>query len=356
MAATYRLGTCIPAQHELILENALAAAIEAPGVWARLSRAFGWSDRAPASDPRVTTQDLVSGGRTDLRLRWDGAPDLVIELKVAGPPTAEQIEAYFDDHSDVASIAAFSRALEVRAPPGRRFLGIATWRDVVGARWTDAPLEFRQLCGLIEAMEVLVPRFTPSGLTGLVEGWAVRDPLVSCAFEAINAARSKFAHEGLKLERGGKIDERVAYRRFVYWAYLPSAWAASGTTGFYTGLSLGRPALGLLAAGVPDMVFCLYVQPGSRHAANLAEDPEWTAAIERWATITAPGVVRTPGKAGGPEDVLCARASAGMLFEVADQQRTFVDWAEARARECVEAGVIARLKHHEARWSQVPAA
>lgn len=50
----------------------------------------------PESPPRVTSQDAVKDGRTDLQVQWPGHRELVLELKVSVAPEIEQVRCYLE--------------------------------------------------------------------------------------------------------------------------------------------------------------------------------------------------------------------------------------------------------------------
>ena len=62
----YRAAQPARQQGEAFLEHALAAALSEPGVWRRVAEHTGFA--APPADPKVTTQDVVENGRTDITL------------------------------------------------------------------------------------------------------------------------------------------------------------------------------------------------------------------------------------------------------------------------------------------------
>ena len=105
-------------QHEGFLEDALAAALEEPGVWAAIRAAHPDWGALPASDPDkpVITQLVAGEGRADIHLTWTTGERLVIELKPWVPPTAAQLERYAKAHPGtlVTAIARWSRSEERR--------------------------------------------------------------------------------------------------------------------------------------------------------------------------------------------------------------------------------------------------
>lgn len=92
-------------QKEGVLEDALAAALEAPGVWEKLHGHLKLPSEIPSVLPRVSTQEIVEEGRTDITLRWSNGYSLVLELKIDDPPGKDQIVRYLRSDSDVIAIA-----------------------------------------------------------------------------------------------------------------------------------------------------------------------------------------------------------------------------------------------------------
>ena len=92
-------------QPESCLEIALAAALECPPVLRRVAEAAGWT--LPHGPYVVSTQDVVTEGRTDITLSWPGYR-LVLELKLDEPPVAEQVEKYLIEGADVVAISVDS--------------------------------------------------------------------------------------------------------------------------------------------------------------------------------------------------------------------------------------------------------
>ncbi len=159
---------------EGFLEDALAAALEHPSVWPWLSQSLKWHERLPQFAPSVRTQYSDAAGRTDIELSWPDqqSPVVILELKVSAPPTSEQIGRYLTrENVLLVGIGSWSNEDELRASlpiaEADRLLGVITWGQIRQLVWEEAPLEFRQLQYLLDAMGITMPRTDEQQLAGL---------------------------------------------------------------------------------------------------------------------------------------------------------------------------------------------
>lgn len=350
MAEAWRLARGEQVREEAVLELGLAATLECLGAWPRLVEALGWAG-LPSTPPAVSVQDVVEGGRTDITLAWPSAPKLVLELKVWEPPTSEQIDCYLRAGLDVAAVAAHHGVIEVTPPPGRRFWGVATWRQIHASisSWDRAPLEARQFVVLLERLGVVTPRLMLPALQGVVASWDAWATLEDWVHRATNDVGAVLTKAGFPCVRKDgardwvRIDERREHRRFVGWTW-PSPWRDDEQFGVCVGLRMGTPSLPTLDEGVPDVMVCLHVDPRSAVGRGLREDAPLGAAALRWRG-RAPLVqlVREWEPLSTVWSVLRARASAAELLEAEDQGAHLAAWARDRAQEWVEDGVVDRV-------------
>lgn len=143
-------------QKEGVLEDALAAALETPGVWEKVLAHLNFSSELPRDLPRVSTQEIVEEGRTDITLRWPNEYSLNLELKVDDPPGKGQIDRYLRSGSDVIAIARLPGHVDVQELNGHKYLGLLTWSYLRKLDWENAPLEWRQFLRLLDVMGVVV--------------------------------------------------------------------------------------------------------------------------------------------------------------------------------------------------------
>ena len=327
-------------QIEAFLENALAAAIEAPGYWPRLAAHLGWSGVVPNETPAVSTQDVVATGRTDIRLKW-GSRSLVLELKAGAAPTEQQIQKYLDTGVDVAGVSKYPAKLSVNVPPNQFYLGVVTWDQIHSLDWPDAPLEVHQMRALLRSSEVVVPYVNLDALHGMVRSWSAWDEVdrwahtgVARVSKALNSGKSKswVTKEG---SRSDRVDDN--YQRFVRWAW-PLPWNDFEGFGVYGGLFMGRENDATLVDGLPDVVIALHCRPNGDKVQALTQDLSWEAALNSRAQRTPNGVFREyrPGQ----WELIRDRAPAAFLLQSPNQEQALGDWLEARADEWVSDGLL----------------
>lgn len=343
LAAVWRSASARHIQTEACLEVALAAALESPEVLRRLADHLHWS--LPEGSPDISTQDVITEGRTDITLTWpDGrgsglAYRLVLELKVDVPPDRMQVEKYLRDGADVVAVARFARPANIAVSGGGRFLGVVPWRRIRELWWDGAPLPLRQLHHLLDATRVAMPNITLPGLTGLVSSWSAWGVFREWSLHAAEAVAADFAEAGhtwvWRQGKKGRIgfdesNERYAARLWPPpmrgdWLYL------------FVGIFVGREGDPVLIEGVPDLFFALHVDPKKVMGQRLQKDANLQAAVDKW-----------KGRAGnvhreywpGEWEVLRARASALELVQSTDQPDAFLAWMRARAKEWIEDGVL----------------
>jgi hypothetical protein len=324
-------------QREGFLEDALAAALEHPEVWPRLRRLAGWPELPEGPPASVTTQDRLPGGRTDIVLRWANGVSLVIELKAWDPlPTDGKLAHYASTGHRVTVIAPHPTVYP--AP----FLPMLTWARLRALVWPGAPLVWQQLCHLIEAIGVAVPRLEMPAIMGLVPAWTARDVLAGWARPALHAVQKQLIEGGWPcVLKGGTREERVddAYNRFGFWTW-PAPWKDGECLGVFCGIYLGNETLDVLVSGVPDLRLMVHVNPQHSTAAALRSDPALVAPAASWAGSSG-GVTRQYD----PENwcLLDARESLVTLAPAEDQALAFRAWMVARASELIGAGIVGRL-------------
>lgn len=347
VAWSYRQVASGNTRLEAFLEEALAAALEAPGFWPRLVALLGWVDAVPSALPAVTTQDVIATGRTDIRLSW-GKRSLVLELKVGEAPSAGQIGRYFDAGVDVAAIAKFPARPPVQPPAGSRFLGVITWHRIHSLHWPDAPLEVRQLKALLEAAEVVVPFVNLDALQGMVrswDAWDVVDRWARVGMERVARTLSQeqpvswVTKEG---RRNGAVDDQ--HHRFVHWIWM-LPWRDTEGFGVFGGLFPGRPGTPTLIEGLPDLVLALHLNPAGQIAPGLTQAPSWDGVLRnrvRRQQEQPDGVLREVHV--GAWELVRDRAPGSLLLTSNNQEQALGDWLEARASEWASDGLLACLQ------------
>jgi hypothetical protein len=324
-------------QREGFLEDALAAALEHPEVWPRLRRLAGWSELPEEPPESVATQEPLPGGRTDIVLRWANGVALVIELKAWDPlPTDGKLAHYASTGHRVTVIAPHPTVYP--AP----FLPMLTWARLRALAWPGAPLVWQQLCHLIEAVGVAVPRLELPAIIGLIPTWTARDVLEGWARPAVHLVQKQLMDGGWPcVLKEGRREERVedAFKRFGFWAW-PVPWNGDECLGVFCGIYLGKDMRDVLVPGVPDLRLMVHVNPKHATSAVLRADPIMVAAAAAWAGSSG-GVTRQYD----PESwyLLDARESLVTLALAEDQELAFRAWMLARAREIIEAGIVGRL-------------
>lgn len=153
-------------QHEGFPEDALAAALELPGVRTELRHSHDAWSVLPSSNPQaIVTQLLAGEGRADIHLTSGPNERLVIGLKPWAPHSAEQLERYVKGHPG-ASVSAITRWSVPYAVPG--VLPMTTWGELRALTWPEEPPVWRQLHHLIDAVGAATPNLDPGALPVLV--------------------------------------------------------------------------------------------------------------------------------------------------------------------------------------------
>lgn len=336
-ARLYHRATSETLQREGFLEDALAAALEHPETWPRVRALAGWFELPEEAPESVATQNAVPGGRTDITLRWAGGTSLAMELKAWDPlPTDDKLELYAKTGHRVTVIAPFARAYS--AP----FLPMLTWARLRALTWPDAPLIWEQLCHLIDAIGVNMPRLEVPAIVGMIPAWNVRDTLEAWIRPAVSAVRKTLEKGGWPcVIKDGAREERTRdeYGRFGLWAW-PAPWIEKEYLGVFCGIYRGSDGRDVLVPGVPDLRLMVHLNPEHATAAALRSDPALVSAAATWA-VSSGGVSRQYDVEAWY--LFDARESLIVLASVADQEVAFREWMVARAAELVDAGIVARL-------------
>ncbi|KYF89937.1 hypothetical protein BE17_17460 [Sorangium cellulosum] len=344
LASVWRSASAGHLQTEACLEAAIVAALEDPEVLRRLADHLHWS--LPEGDPRISTQEVVAEGRTDVTLTWPKASSsepvyqLVLELKANAPPNQGQVEKYLRDGADVVGVARFQRPANIVVPGGGRFLGIVTWRRIRDFWREGAPLPLRQLHHLLDATGVTMPNITLPGMTSLVSSWTAwgifREWSLRAAAEVAGdlkkAGHTWVLRSGNKGKRG--FDER--YERYAARLWPPPM--RGDWLYLFVGLFVGRDNDPVSVEGVPDLFLALHVDPDKSMGQLLQKDAKLAAAVAKWKKRSG-NVLREfrPGE----WEVLRARTSALELVQSAEQETEFLAWMRARAKEWVDDGILA---------------
>lgn len=331
---------------EAFLEAALAAALEHPEVWRRFVAKVGWATldgwAHVATPPTVDTQEEVTGGRTDITLRWPGRTPVVLELKIHDPPSAQQVETYLAT-AHVAAVAKHVAHLPVRGHATHRWLGVVSWQRFRELDWPDAPLVLRQLHHLIDTLGVAMPRIHLHAISGMLSSWDAWNTFDGWSLHAAHGVIQRWSPAGLALVSRNKRQPPIEskYQRFAYLLWR-NPWNWSVQLGAFVGLYMGRPATPTLVEGLPDLVLALHVSPTSAIATALGQDAAFGTAVAKW-LARGGEVTREHLPADSKWEFVRARASVLPLLGAPDQQKAFQDWFQARAAELVEDGVIARV-------------
>jgi hypothetical protein len=333
---------------EGFLEDALAAALEAPTIWPALVAYLGWASRGlPAASPRVRTQRAGDFGRTDIELDWPGqdVATLVMELKVQAPPSVEQVAAYIgrDDDVRLAGIAAWSNEAELRAAlpadQAARLLGVVTWTRLRAFAPADPPLILRQLHHLIDALEVAMPRIERQELASLVgslPAWRACDAWIPLALAAV---RADCRAAGLPVAAVGGPEFDGGW----YAGWLDLTFAAGATGRLWVGLILEPDDFPPLDPGLPDLALHLEVDARLPFWQVLAEDAILDARLREWGAVAPAAEARSYSRQPGEWAVLTTRAPGGALLAQADQRAWLVAWMQAALVDWVAHGILARI-------------
>ena len=333
-------------QPEGFLEDALAAAMEHPGVWPKFCRHAGWDKRLPLVPPTVTTQDSEDEDRTDVRLSWASGKSLIIELKAWTPLRKGQLDRYRRRASLVAAIAPYPAYIEMS-----NCLGVLTWQDVHLLDWADAPLPWRQLLNLIDAIGVAMPRVDLPALTGLVQSWNAYPALDSWILSARTGITAALREREFPcvLTRTTRKSNKLhsGWQRYVTWIYPE----VSREQGFRIqfGLFVGRPDTPTLVPGLPDLVLCLHMNPKGKLSQGLADGSGFTEAVERW---TGRGGCREHRHEAW-ERLMVRDSTVSLLQEPEDQGKLLVAWMVERSLEWADDGVLEAVSASASREGQV---
>jgi hypothetical protein len=327
---------------EGFLEDALVAALEDTAVWRQLVAHLGWAERVPAATPRITTQQVIPGGRFDIRLDWDGHTPLVLELKAGDPPGAAQVEHYLRHGVRVAAIARTPVGPSIDLTLRDWFLGVVTWRQVRELRMPDAPLALRQLHRLLDATEVAMPRIDERTLGAVAASWHAWGLLDAWSRRGIAAVRDVFAASGVVLQLSKTVEDN--HGRYAYWLAATAnedhtLWVGAG---LYVGDELDPPQ----EAGYPDLILAVDVPPTGPYGQRLRHDAALAAAAQGWADEALAGgtaVLRLDRVGEVTWQPLVARGPGRLVLEAPDQEGAFVGWLTAEATAWVRHGLIQRL-------------
>ncbi len=345
LARSWKRASRTVLQTEGFLEDALAAALEAPEFWQRLIAHVGLTEQLPAGQPRVSTQDSVDEGRTDIILEWPSGYRLALELKTLDPPAPGQIERYLRSGLDVIAIAKLPASIKVNASPERRFFGVVTWTRIREIDWAGAPLEVRQLHQLLDITEVVMANVTKSALEGMLASWNTWDALQAWSRKGTEAVQVVLSQGGFKCVQQDKARQHVkvdmTHGRLAWWMW-PPPWNEDSLA-IYTGLFMGRPNVPVTHSNLPDMMIALHVNPESPRGIRLCADATLTSAAQRWTSRPSDGVTREVRPSPDAWEILRCRASSQELADADEPGMHMIRWMEARAQEWVDDGIAARL-------------
>lgn len=326
-------------------DQGVAAALEHAEVWRRLVAKVGWSTldgwSHVAEPPTVETQE-VTGGRTDITLRWPGRTPIVLKLKIHEPPSTTQVETYLAG-AHVAAVAKHVTHLSVRPHAKHRWLGVVPWQRLRELDWPDAPLVLHQLHHLIDTLGVAMPRIHLHALSGMLASWDAWNTFDGWSLHAAHVVADAWRPKGLALvsrnKRQPPIESKYARNAYLLWR---NPWSWDVQLGAYVGLYMGRPATPTLVEGLPDLLLTLHLNPASAIAGALQADAQFAAAVGAWLG-RGQEVVREVAPADSKWEFVRTRTSVLTLLAAADQQQTFNDWFRVRAAELADDGVIARV-------------
>ncbi|MDP2314880.1 MAG: hypothetical protein Q8P41_18405 [Pseudomonadota bacterium] len=339
-AKLYARARCGIVAHEGFLEDALAAALGEPGVWAQLRVAHPAWHRLPDADPTaVVTQLVTAEGRADIHLRWAGLEELVIELKPWAPPSAAQMQQYVAGHPAalVTAIAQWGADYVIDG-----VLPMTTWGALRRLSWPGEPSAWRQLRHLIDAVGTAMPNLDPAALAALVPAWDAFDRVGHWFGPAVSAVQHRLAAAGASWvlkegkERPGIED---AHRRLGRWVW-PPPWKDGENFGLFIGLFAGNTSRDRLSAGVPDLRFMLNLNHEGARAKALWSDGAFQDAVHRW-ELRQDAVAREASSTWW--FLLDARQPLDVLLGEADHGEAFKRWMLARTEELIDDGILARL-------------
>lgn len=326
--------------HEGFLEDALVAALELPGVWARVRAAHAAWERLPSADPSAVVTQLVSTeGRADIHLRWGLDAELVIELKPWAPPSAEQMGQYVKGHPG----ALVTAVAQWRADyPGDRVLPMTTWGALRALSWDGEPPAWRQLRHLVDAVGAAMPNLDPSAVRALVPAWDAFDRVTDWLAPAAAAVQRRLAKAGalwVLREDGQREKVQRAHRRLGRFIW-PAPFVEGENFGLFIGLFAGNKSRDVLTAGVPDLRFMVNLNHEGARAKALWHDGPFQDAVRRW-ELRQDDVVREASSTWW--FLVDARQPLDCLLDETDQADAFKRWMLARTWEIVDDGILARL-------------
>ena len=326
--------------HEGFLEDALVAALEQPGLWARVRAAHAAWERLPPADPStVVTQVVSTEGRADIHLRWGLDVELVIELKPWAPPSAEQMGQYVKGHPG----ALVTAVAQWRADySDDRVLPMTTWGTLRALSWEGEPTAWRQLRHLIDAVGAAMPNLDPNAMRALVPAWDAFDRVTDWLGPAATAVQRRFAKAGapwVLREDGQREKVQRAHRRLGRFIW-PAPFVEGENFGLFIGLFAGNQSRDVLKVGVPDLRFMVNLNHEGARAKALWHDGAFQDAVRRW-ELRQDAVAREASSTWW--FLLDARQPLDALLNEADQAAAFANWMLARTEELVEDGLLARL-------------
>ncbi len=327
-------------QHEGFLEDALAAALELPGVWAELRRSHPAWSVLPSSNPQAVVTQVVAGeGRADIHLSWSGGERLIIELKPWAPPSAEQLERYVKGHPG-ASVSAIARWSVPYAIAG--VLPMTTWGELRALTWPEAPPVWRQLHHLIDAVGAAMPNLDPGALAALVPAWDAFDRVTDWMGPAASAVQRRLVKAGAAwvLKEDGRREKlQRAHRRLGRFIW-PAPFIENENFGLFVGLFAGNASRALRVSDVPDLRFMVNLNHESARASALWHDGPFQDAVHRW-ELRDDAVLREASSKWW--FLLDAREPLDAILGDADHAESFKRWMLARTEELIEDGILARL-------------
>lgn len=337
-------------QTEGVLEDALAAALEAPGVWDKLHRHLGLSADIPREPPDVSTQETVEEGRTDITLRWSNGYALNLELKAGDPPGKEQIERYLRSGIDVLAIARLPGHANVEPIKERKYLGVKTWSQFRSLEWSEAPLEWRQFVHLLDATGVVVKNVDSVELEGIVRSWDTWDKLEAWSRQGAVAVEEVLKSKSLpwasRSKKGERMSVDMSHERIVWWiSHRP--WQDDALA-IYAGFFVGRMREGkpdpVCEGSFPDLMLSFHVDPGSPRGKRIQTDAKLQNALALWTSREAIGSrKREPRLDGSTWEVIRSRESSNILVDAPDPGTKVVDWMRDRAQEWIADGIVQRV-------------
>jgi hypothetical protein len=289
LAQAWRRSTSSNLQPEGFIEDALAAVLETTDAWTRLVGHFRWD--VPKGSFRVTAQDVVEQGRSDLRLTFLDGKQVVLELKAGDAPARSQVCQYLDPNVLVIGLASTSRRYS-----HPQLVGTSTWTDVVNMPWPSPPLAWRQFVNLCQAIGVAMPAVDVAALTGLLSSYDAQGTMIRWAEEATDHLAALLTGGGVefvvrnKVKRARRFTER-GHRRDVAWLW-PLPWRAHPYAGVHVGLSFGIPSAPVLISGLPDLRVCWQCNPGSDLSRAIATDSLLAECARAWAANDSDDTVR----------------------------------------------------------------